>query len=204
MQYDPGILTTIGGHSGQLFDDTGVFVWEDFEEETPGLWHCYAVVMSAGVYATGPGELFVWEFEGSNAGFATVATDSVALYGPGAALIPYSVLPSTTVNVEGSTSITLPPETPMRASLSLAPNPFNPSTRLTFSLPGMGPSRIDAYDIKGQKVTEIWKGMSNGIPLSITWDGKSNDGRSLPSGTYLFRLEGPGGVTSIARGILLK
>ena len=204
VEYDPSILTSIGGHSGQLFADTGVFIWEGFEVDTPGLWRGYAVVMGAGVWVTGPGELFVWEFEGSNQGFSSVVTDSLALYEAGAALIPYAELPPTNVNVSGASSITVPPETQIRASLSLAPNPFNPSTRLTFSMPGTGSTKIDAYDIRGQKVAEIWKGWSNGLPLSITWDGIGNDGRSLPSGSYLIRLEGPGGVTSIARGILLK
>jgi hypothetical protein len=204
VEYDPDILTSTGGHAGQLFYDTGAFIWEDFEEETPGRWHGFAIVIGADLWVTGAGELFVWDFIGSNPGFSFVDTDSIALYRPGAVLIPYVVLPSTTVSVADTTIIAVPAEPQFHVGLSLAPNPFNPSTTLTISLPNEGPTRIDAYDIKGQKVAEIWEGWSSGMPLSIPWDGNSDEGQSLASGVYLIRLVGPDGVTRVTRGILLK
>ena len=79
----------------------------------------------------------------------------------------------------------------MSSSLNLAnyPNPFNPTTTITFNLPHPAQVRLHVYNIMGQKViTLIDRAMEAGIQ-TVTWDGVNSYGRSVSSGVYLYRLE---------------
>ena len=68
------------------------------------------------------------------------------------------------------------------------PNPFNPSTTIKFYLPCAVFVDLGVYSVSGGRVatliaTEIGRG-----PHSITWNGRDDRGRSLPSGIYFYRL----------------
>jgi len=87
------------------------------------------------------------------------------------------------------------------------PNPFNPSTRIAFSIPDTGVDRIDAtmsiYDASGRRV--------DGLPLvdlspgqhEVIWDGRDSAGQPVPSGVYFYRIEA-GGFRSVKKMLLLK
>jgi hypothetical protein len=122
-----------------------------------------------------------------------IATDTGGLPGSDSALF--------TVNPLGTP---VPPAVNEDSSFVLAPNPFNPGTTLSFSLGLPGPARILLFDLAGNQLGTVWEGWSNGTPLTIGWNGRAGDGRLLPSGVYLFKLEGPGGQTSLTKGLLLK
>ena len=63
------------------------------------------------------------------------------------------------------------------------PNPFNPSTEISFGLPETGHVRLDIFNIMGQKVTTLVdRSMSAGYH-TVTWNG-----RTSASGVYLYRL----------------
>lgn len=69
-----------------------------------------------------------------------------------------------------------------------SPNPFNPSTRLTFELPEAGPVALGVYSMLGVQVAVIVaKEMEAGVH-NIAWEAVSDEGRSLPSGVYLLVL----------------
>ncbi len=78
------------------------------------------------------------------------------------------------------------------------PNPFNPSTTLEFHLPKAAEASLVIYNSLGQRVRSL---VSNNLPAgihTITWDGRSDNGSSLPSGIYLARFQaktGEGGQT---------
>ncbi|MBK8165139.1 MAG: hypothetical protein IPK64_04130 [bacterium] len=69
-----------------------------------------------------------------------------------------------------------------------APNPFNPRTGITFSLPAAGPVRLDIYDIRGRLVRVLDEGERVAGPHTVVWDGCDAAGQPAPSGTYLCRL----------------
>jgi unsaturated rhamnogalacturonyl hydrolase len=72
------------------------------------------------------------------------------------------------------------------------PNPFNPATQVRFYLPSSGPAHITIYDLAGRCViTLIDADLSSGHH-AVTWRGLDTCGRSVPSGTYIYRLDGPG------------
>ncbi len=203
IQYDPDVVTSIGGEPGQLFYDTGADLFDGFEEEIPGQWHGYAVVLDAYSWATGPGELYVWHFTADEVGVSPVLTANVRLFNPDATLIDDVALDDTSIIVFDPT-VTVPEVTPQLPRLELYPNPFNPRTELYFDLPELGPAHIDVFDSRGRKVSTAWQGWYNGGRQNVTWEGRDADGRQLPSGVYLFRLVGAPGVHTLARGILIK
>jgi hypothetical protein len=74
-----------------------------------------------------------------------------------------------------------------RANLASAPNPFNPSTTLSFQLPEAGPVQIELYDLAGRFVRRLWQ-----RPLPAGAHELRFDGRKLASGVYVCRLTAPG------------
>ncbi len=80
------------------------------------------------------------------------------------------------------------------------PNPFNPSTRISFDLPKSGAVRLTVYNILGEKIEELVDGYLPAGTHAITWK-PNNDGSPLASGVYMYEL-----VTeeaSISRKMLL-
>jgi Peptidase family C25/FG-GAP-like repeat/FlgD Ig-like domain len=83
---------------------------------------------------------------------------------------------------------------PMIRSLLLhgnVPNPFNPSTRISFDLPGgyKGPVSLVVYDMKGRAVRSLIDGVMTGGLHHVDWHGRDDSGRSMSSGVYLYRLQ---------------
>jgi len=79
IAFDDTIVSSVDGMPGQLYMDTGVRLWEGFEEVAPGNWHGYWVVMSNTDWTVGPGELFAWTITGINAGTCPVTTNDLRL-----------------------------------------------------------------------------------------------------------------------------
>jgi hypothetical protein len=69
------------------------------------------------------------------------------------------------------------------------PNPFNPSTKIRFSLPNNEKVRLEIYDIKGKLVNSLIDSefISAGSHES-SWNGKNNRGEKVASGIYLARI----------------
>jgi hypothetical protein len=76
------------------------------------------------------------------------------------------------------------------ASLSLMPNypnPFNPSTRITYSVPEQGHVSLVIYDVSGSLVRVIVDEIQEPGTYSVHWDGVNDQGRRAASGTYFCR-----------------
>lgn len=76
------------------------------------------------------------------------------------------------------------------------PNPFNPTTAIRFGLPESGPIRLTVYNILGQRVTDLFRGVQQAGYHTYLWNGRNDQGQSVASGVYIYRLETPGGVLS--------
>ncbi|HNZ06972.1 MAG TPA: M14 family zinc carboxypeptidase [Candidatus Cloacimonadota bacterium] len=70
------------------------------------------------------------------------------------------------------------------------PNPFNPNTTISFSVTDpASPSSLRIYNLKGQLTKTLCHSrLETGIH-KLNWDGKDDQGRSVSSGVYLYRLE---------------
>jgi len=83
------------------------------------------------------------------------------------------------------------------------PNPFNPTTRVAFTLAADGPVRLTVHDVFGRRVATILDGVLPAGPHDVAFDGRDREGRALASGVYLLRLSA-GGESRSHRMILLK
>ena len=73
------------------------------------------------------------------------------------------------------------------------PNPFNPQTRLFFTLPVAGRVRLSVYDIAGRQLATLYDGPAPAGRMELDWTARDEAGRALPAGIYPYRLEAPAG-----------
>jgi Transglutaminase-like superfamily/FlgD Ig-like domain len=76
--------------------------------------------------------------------------------------------------------------------LRVFPNPFNPSTRITFELDRSRRVRASVYDMKGRRVADLLDRVLESGVGGVQWDGRDRQGNSVPSGSYLLRVEAGG------------
>ncbi|MBN2829345.1 MAG: VCBS repeat-containing protein [Candidatus Cloacimonetes bacterium] len=69
------------------------------------------------------------------------------------------------------------------------PNPFNPTTTIQFSLAQNQYIELVIYNVKGQKVTTLAKGVYPGGKNLLVWDGRDGKGNPVSSGIYFYSLQ---------------
>jgi len=201
VEYDPTYINSITGGSGDLFLNSGFMLWDDFVESEPGRWHSYTVVLGAGDFVSGPGELLFWEVAGIQEGIAAITSIVVRLYDPSANLIDEVTLLDTTISVVDPTAVS---EIPVfQTGLKLQPNPFNPRTQIEFNLEEPSSARVEVFDLRGCRITTLHDRWTDTGPVTVAWNGKDNHGTSMPGGTYLFRLTTAETAVQ-TKGVLLK
>lgn len=70
-----------------------------------------------------------------------------------------------------------------------APNPFNPTTAIRFSIPEIGRVYLAVYDVNGRLVRVLIDGELSVGAHEVTWDGRDEVGHEVASGVYLARLQ---------------
>lgn len=83
------------------------------------------------------------------------------------------------------------------------PNPFNPETTIRFSTKEAGIVSLKVYNLRGQLVRNL---VSSNLPAgkhSIVWNGLDNNGNSVSSGVYLYRMDSAN-YSKTLRMILMK
>lgn len=76
------------------------------------------------------------------------------------------------------------------------PNPFNPSTEISFALAAAGATELAIYTPAGQRVRTLLHEELPAGPHVVRWDGRGDDGRALASGLYIYRLQTAGHTLS--------
>ena len=69
------------------------------------------------------------------------------------------------------------------------PNPFNPSTTISFALPEEAEVEIIIYDLLGRKVWEQARMSYAAGNHTVTWQGVNKAGQKVSTGTYIVRLK---------------
>ena len=72
--------------------------------------------------------------------------------------------------------------------LSNYPNPFNPSTMISFDIKNDGPVRLEVFNLKGQKVTTLVDEDKTSGRYQVAWNGTDTQGRDVGTGIYFYRL----------------
>ncbi len=74
------------------------------------------------------------------------------------------------------------------------PNPFNPRTKITFSIRKRGLVSVEIYDVKGRLVKTLVNGELVPRSYETEWFGENAEGESVASGVYFVRLKAEGKV----------
>jgi hypothetical protein len=78
------------------------------------------------------------------------------------------------------------------------PNPFNPTTRIRYSVPRNCTLELKVYNPLGQEVACLFEGVRQAGVYTATFDGSD-----LPSGVYLCRLKAEG-MTETRKLLLIR
>ena len=96
-------------------------------------------------------------------------------------------------------NVTSAPVSELPVALELSqnfPNPFNPTTRINFSLPQEQQVTLEVYTVMGQRVAALASGRMAAGMHSVTFNAAG-----LSSGMYLYRLTTESG--SLSRTMML-
>jgi hypothetical protein len=86
-------------------------------------------------------------------------------------------------------SVTDNPTTPLSFTLGQNyPNPFNPSTTILYELPRDGQVEVAIFNLLGEQIRTLTNQRQAAGQYRILWDGRNENGKSVPSGVYLYRL----------------
>lgn len=84
------------------------------------------------------------------------------------------------------------------------PNPFNPTTRIRFTIGNAGPASLRIYDLRGRLVATLFDEHRAAGPGQFVWDGRDDSGRKASSGVYWYRLNSTGSSDHVRKMVLLK
>ena len=84
------------------------------------------------------------------------------------------------------------------------PNPFNPVTKIAYSVREAGPVTIDVYNVAGKVVrTLLQSELDAGTQGFVVWDGTDDAGAKCASGVYFYRMNTPS-FTESHKMVMLK
>lgn len=84
------------------------------------------------------------------------------------------------------------------------PNPFNPTTSISFEVAIRGHVRLDVFDASGAHVRTVTDANYAAGLHQMIWAGEDDEGRTGPSGVYFYRMTLDGRVIDTRKMVLLK
>jgi len=69
------------------------------------------------------------------------------------------------------------------------PNPFNPRTRIKYSIAQAGKVNISIYNIRGQKVITLVDRKQTKGTHYVDWNGVNKEGKKMATGVYFYRIQ---------------
>jgi len=188
MSFDPEIVELVAASEGSLYVESGHMTWSIEEEEHAGFWHFFNTVFGVGTHILPPGELLHLTFHALQNGHTQAHVDTIRMSDVRRNALPVEGFEHGEIHV-GPTGV----EEAGGSRLWLgapSPNPSFGETVVPFNLPhGGGPWRAGVYDLTGRLVRTLdISGAPGGGELR--WNGKSGDGRPVPSAVYFLRITG--------------
>jgi hypothetical protein len=92
---------------------------------------------------------------------------------------------------------------PTEFASAIYPNPFNPSTTISYDLPAEAQVSIVIYDAIGQEIRQLVNDSRSIGRYSVQWDARDNLGRSVGSGVYIAKIKA-GSFAATQKMLLLK
>ena len=111
------------------------------------------------LYSASTGEIY--ELEGNTEGWSSLLVSSI--------------------NKLTGTSIEIPQVLTVNPAF---PNPFNPSTKLSFGLPTDGNVEVNVFDVNGRLISSLVNSFMTAGSYEVEWNGVNQ-----PSGMYLVKVQ---------------
>lgn len=109
-----------------------------------------------------------------------------------------------TFNIALASSIDDDTQKPLRFALQgNYPNPFNPATRIAFSLAARSDVELAVYNSAGQKIKTLIRNPMNAGEHHVTWDGRNEKGEAVASGLYFYRIRA-GAFVATRKMVLIR
>jgi hypothetical protein len=181
--------------------------WIDFDNN--GVWDPYDQIFASTPVAPGLNSLvFNVPMVGKGAlGYDTFARFRYSIGGglPPDGPAPEGEVEDYMVHIEDDVATAVTDDgVPTKFALHEAvPNPFNPQTTLSFSLPTASHVRLTVYDVSGRLVTTLLDEDRGPGRYEVTWDGRDTGQRQVASGVYFYSIEA-GSFTETKRMVLVK
>ena len=83
------------------------------------------------------------------------------------------------------------------------PNPFNPETKIVYSVKEAGNVTLEVYNIRGQLVKTLVNDVKDTGEFTATWTGTDNSNKSVSSGIYFYKMKS-GNYAATKKMILMK
>ncbi len=83
------------------------------------------------------------------------------------------------------------------------PNPFNPTTTISFELAKTSRVTVTVFNLMGQRIAEITNSVYGPGRYNVKWNGKKDNGEPVASGVYLYRFSA-GSYTKVGKMLMLK
>jgi len=93
----------------------------------------------------------------------------------------YVVTPNGSTSIDETTEV-LPTSMVMHQNF---PNPFNPSTTISFDIQQAGEARLTIVNVRGEVVATLAQGHIQPGSYQVTWDGKNSQGQTMAAGNYI-------------------
>ncbi|OVE80204.1 hypothetical protein BVY01_00635, partial [bacterium I07] len=69
------------------------------------------------------------------------------------------------------------------------PNPFNPSTMISYQIPQTGFVNIEIFNMMGQRVRTLVDDVKNSGYYDVNWDGRNDHGEIVENGIYVYQMQ---------------
>lgn len=198
-QQEPAELASFGG---ELVDDRVVVTWSTASQTNNAGWQLLRSVDGVNYEAVGE---FVQGAGTSDALLSYNLQDSDL---PSVEKVYYQL---EQVDLDGSVSRSNPVEVllgarmpvPTEFATSVYPNPFNPSTTISYDMPNEAFVSVVIYDAIGQEVRRLVSEQAPAGRYRVQWDALDSQGRAVGSGVYIAKVEA-GGFSLSQKMLLLK
>jgi flagellar hook assembly protein FlgD len=107
------------------------------------------------------------------------------------------------VPVQGSRSVQVKTGGPSAVSAFASPNPFNPETKVSYSLKSAGNTTVRIYSLEGRLVRTLHDGYATAGTHEVRWNGMDNAGRAVTTGVYFLSVKSLG-TQAVSKLHLLK
>ncbi len=90
------------------------------------------------------------------------------------------------------------------ANITNYPNPFNPSTNISFNIKDDSDVEITIYNMKGQKVKTLVDRKLKQGRHKIEWNGTDSANKTVSSGVYFYKVDYNGKTQAVKKCVMLK